>query len=112
MTDRDPPGLQTDDLRSASAAVAKTFHRRIGKEMLAAWMAGYTALDVAVDPNWPVDPDTDVRELLTVKAAFIPTNATRPAKHYPPELNVQRYDLRGMDRDEADRLRAKLNDEH
>lgn len=107
----DDSGIERAALMQATQTVIEAVQRRLAKEIVAAWRADYPALDVVIDPMWPVDQDRadDLGELLTMRAAYVPSYKTDPPDPacWPAEVNVQRYRIDDLTRAEAKRMKRR-----
>ena len=97
--------LADDAVREATKALTRRFQRRLAREMLGAWMAGYVALDVVRQPTVPSGSD-DLADAMTLKTAFVPRrslDAPRIDHH-----GTQRYRLNDLTADDADDIRQAI----
>lgn len=100
-------------IQDAVMATLDAYHERLEREAVAAWMAGYTALDVVHPqgerPTQPAAEPGDWNGALTVNVAFVP-NHDVDLVGYPDGYRVERFDLSDLTPAAASELRQNWAD--
>ena len=101
-------------LLNTADVLTKAFHRRLEREAVAAWMAGYTGLDVVTPPEPYTRNDGD-GVAFSFQASFVPRRievrkSTPTGDVYPTNYRVERYDLTELDAQTARDVRQSWGD--